>query len=115
MDKELEDLKYDVAIEVGIVFKHAKLGADYTVNCTNTIVSLAEEYAEALITSEKNKLLNDLEDELDNSYRKSGQGSRTQFSKDTETRGEHYARTQGFKSGILTAKKHVDSIKRRIV
>lgn len=46
---ELDELKYNVAIEVGIVFKHAKLGTDYTVNCTNTIVSLAENYAKTLI------------------------------------------------------------------
>lgn len=44
------ELRRDIAIEVGIVFKHSKLGTDYTENCTNVILSLAKEYAAAVLT-----------------------------------------------------------------
>lgn len=49
---DLDKLKDDIAVEVSIVFKHAKLGTDYTINCTNTIASMAENYARALIQAE---------------------------------------------------------------
>jgi len=45
---------------VSIVFKHAKLGTDYTINCTNTIASMAENYARALIQAEIVKALETL-------------------------------------------------------
>ena len=47
-DKTIDELERDIAIEVGIVYKHSKLGTDYTVNCTNVILSLCEHYSEAL-------------------------------------------------------------------
>ena len=49
-DKTIDELERDIAIEVGIVYKHSKLGTDYTVNCTNVILSLCEHYSEALAT-----------------------------------------------------------------
>ena len=54
-NKTIDELKYDIAIEVGIVHKHSKLGADYTVNCTDTILSMCESYSEALITEAERK------------------------------------------------------------
>jgi len=45
----------------------------------------------------------------DDSYRRSGQGSRTQWSKQNETRGEAYSRSQGFKSAMLTTRRVVDT------
>lgn len=50
------------------------------------------------------KFFEQIRSDLDKSYKNAGKGSRNQFSKDTETRGEHYSRTQGFKSGILVAR-----------
>lgn len=58
---DLDKLKDDIAVEVSIVFKHAKLGTDYTINCTNTIASMAENYARALIQAEIVKALETLE------------------------------------------------------
>lgn len=53
---------HTIAVEVSIVFKHAKLGTDYTINCTNTIASMAENYARALIQAEIVKArINELE------------------------------------------------------
>lgn len=57
---DLDKLKDDIAVEVSIVFKHAKLGTDYTINCTNTIASMAENYARALIQAEIVKALETL-------------------------------------------------------
>ena len=72
------------------------------------------EWATEVINSElqnlRQELAREVEKALDESYRKSGQGNRSKFSKDTETRGEAYARTQGFKSAILVSKRKVLAI-----
>lgn len=66
------------------------------------IALIQAERANAALDAEKHII-----DQLDKSYDQAGKGSRPQWSKDNESRGESYARTQGFKSGILIAKRHV--------
>ena len=56
-NKTIDELERDIAIEVGIVYKHSKLGTDYTVNCTNAILSLCEHYSEALATEAEDKAM----------------------------------------------------------
>jgi len=62
-----------------------------------------------LVAAQNLALLTRLEAELDVSEKRASTGSRPQFSKDTETRGEAYSRTQGFKSALLVAKQKLQS------
>ena len=72
----------------------------------------------ALTNTHTTKLLNEqldgLEEKFKDSERRSGQGSRPQFSKDTETPGEWRSRTRGFQSGMLVALTAIENERERL-
>ena len=60
------------------------------------------------------ELLDRLEEKFKDSERRSGQGSRPQFSKETETPGEYRSRSKGFKSGMLVALNAIENERKKL-
>ena len=74
--------------------------------------------AREAINSRTTKLLNEqltrLEEKFRDSERRSGQGSRPQFSKETETLGEYRSRSKGFKSAMLVALTAIENERKKL-
>lgn len=90
--------------------KLLSIGYVYSDGTYGYIVSDLEKLILSLLATQRQALRDEAMAKLDQSYNRSGKGSRPKFSRDTETSGEYYSRTQGFKSGILTAKQAISTI-----
>lgn len=65
-----------------------------------------------LLSDTVNKVLNEVTREMEQKEKRSGQGSRPEYSRRNETKGEWHSRIQGFKSGCLSAVSAIERVRK---
>lgn len=101
-DNHLQQLREQIE---AITDQFTEPGTKYLRDLNGQILALFTSTIEAEVVSE----LEAIKTASQKSYDDSGKGSRPQWSKQNETKGESYSRTQGFKSAMLVTMRKLDN------